>query len=644
LNVCQITQAVTANVSPQTVTVNSTATLWNGCSLTIDTGSGTEETLAPQTSFLKVLDGTHISAIFTQNHAINAQCDMMFGRGNAQSTGYKAGPHALTNNGRWSWEYSNGDGRTNGDWESIGIPGSPALAGTGVSSMGAALTTEFTSGDWIDYAFHAEQFIGGNGNIWVAVVGWERHQGDAHYTRTGIRRTADTLQNVFADIAAASVWPLNHNQARLSDENFWVWGNAVWDDTVTPDPFGILAYEATLAPEACTIGAVLAQDNSSATFPVSMGRFAGYVRPVVDGTEIIAQEYSIPRTQPDVAFSTNSTSGLTPYALPMDVMGLSAGTHTISFNIYNGNKTAHVNTGDGSVTIVNTPGTPSVGTIFGVSATSLFVPVTFGSGSAPLTLPWQYSTDGGATWTSGTAIPVAGAASSATRIVEFLIPSSSPSTSYTIKVAATNGSGTSSYSSNVSGTTAAATTLDVGFDFRDMTAGVTDPTGSYAVTTTNAGTVSPQAYPTTIGGMNVGTVAPFSGTDNGRVRTPSGGRLAGMWFQSNNGTRPNWEIDVTAGTKVAVYIGACDDTGGLANQNHEVKDNTTSIQAVVGAACASGHAIDANGNVFTDVNWYVQQQPVVFTCTSGKINMLWGSTGSASGISALSHLRVVELT
>jgi len=342
--VATVNGAVTGSGTAQTIAVSTTASMRLGSILRVEPGLANQEDVA-----ITIVDGTHVNGIFTLNHANGVSIDTR--NPVAQSDGFKMGPHMGFNNGRFSWEWPDGDGRSShqNTWSQIAYGDHGNI---GESSSGGYNADEFYAGNWFDQLAHFEQWTGANGNAWVGVCLWIRTCGvDAGWRRVGYRRCSDTGQTVLTAPIAASVWPLNHNQCNNGDIFWNIWGNAVYDDTLTADPGGVLAYEKTLTPEACTLGAVSSQTASSATFPITLGRYGAYCRPVVDGTEQAAQEYAFPREQPELGYASNGTGTVPAFVLSRTVTGLSSGAHTISFNIYNGNKTASVNTGNQAVTI-----------------------------------------------------------------------------------------------------------------------------------------------------------------------------------------------------------------------------------------------------------------------------------------------------
>jgi hypothetical protein len=219
------------------------------------------------------------------------------------------------------------------------------------SATGASTANEWTDGNWYDYATYFEQFIGQNGTTYYGATTWMRKIGDAHYTRLGGRRVAATPLTTLRSLQSVTAGCENYNQARTTSLYFHLWGWSFFDDSTNPDPLGILAYEATLTPQTPTISNVVSQTGSSATFTVGIGQYAGSVTPVVDGTPITAQTYTLPLEIPEVDPSTNGTSSIGVNPISRTITGLSAGSHTISFNVTNRAGTISVNTGNKSVTI-----------------------------------------------------------------------------------------------------------------------------------------------------------------------------------------------------------------------------------------------------------------------------------------------------
>jgi len=458
--VMSITPAISSTGS-QTVATSTQYLNGNVSALVVDSGGANQETLtydgvgtAP--GKFTVNSNTSITANFTKTHPAACTCDVNFG--NNQNNGFKLYPGAFTNFGRCSLEIGNGTGMEQ-LW--TGGTGSNLPTTIAESYSGSSIGTIFSSGAWHEMLLHAEQFTGVSGNTFIGINQWIRNIGDTTYTRMGYRRVQDagtTLNDLFIE---AGAFPANYNQSRSTTLKFYLWGHSVWDNATNADPMGVLAHEATLTPEACTVGSVTSQTGTTATFPVTLGRYAKYIRPVIDGTEDAGQEYAIPLEVGDVRMSDNGTSGVNPYVLSQTITGMTTAAHTISFNVYNGNKSAHVNTGNQSVTLVASPGALASisNATAGLSAgKTLTFPITLNaSGSLPTLIAWDYSTDGGTTWTAGTDYTLSNP--SLGQSTTFTASGLTASTAYSIRAREKNGAGSSSNSATVTGTTTAGETL-----------------------------------------------------------------------------------------------------------------------------------------------------------------------------------------
>ncbi len=457
-----ITPAIT---SPglQTVATSTQYVSTSVSSLIVDPGGANQETLygsanngVPAPGQFQTLGNSPNSIAInpTKTHAAGVAVTVTFA--GSQNNGFKISPVAGTNNGRCSLEIGNG---TNLD----AVWSDPVAFSTSIAETytGANITNEFTDATWEDVVMFAEQFTGVNGHTYIGFTMWHRNIGDAAYVRYGYRHVQDTGGSSTGDFVEVSGFCLNYNQARVTELAYYIWGHAAWDHATNSDPLGILAHEATLNPEACTVGAVTSQTSTTATFPISLGRYAKYVRPVIDGVEDASQEYAIPLDVGDIRMSDNGSANLNPYVLSQTITGMTTATHTISFNIYNGNKTAFVNTGDQSVTLVVAPGalaSISDATAGLAAGTTLTFPITLNaSGSVPTAIEWDYSTNGGSTWNPGTDYVLS--SPSLGEATTFTASGLTVSTAYSIRAREKNGAGSSADSATVTGTTTAGETL-----------------------------------------------------------------------------------------------------------------------------------------------------------------------------------------
>lgn len=267
-----------------------------------------------------------------------------------QSAGWKWPMHAGWNDGRYSVEIGNATNYA----LVAGRSGAPSIA---ESAAGADITTEFTDEQWIDYAAHFEQLIGQNGNTYVGVCFWTRAEGDAAYERKSVRRTADTETPTPAPIINAGAFPKNYNQSRKTQEDYWLWGHAAFDDTDVPDPAGILAQEAGFVPGDASVSTADNITDDSADFDVTIGFYSRYIVPVIDDVEDMGQSFEIPAETPDVLPISNGTGSIPPMVLTQTVV-MDPGEHTVAFNVYNADQTESVATNERSVTIPGGPFDP----------------------------------------------------------------------------------------------------------------------------------------------------------------------------------------------------------------------------------------------------------------------------------------------
>lgn len=243
-----------------------------------------------------------------------------------QNASLKFGGFFTYSSGRAGLVTSNGSGHT----ANIEIENNPGNTnGLSESFGGFNITNEWSSGaGFIDYLISARQLVGGNGHVWAGLTAWERPMGSAHYSRISGRLIGDTLGSSGFNIQEFVHGILNMNQSFLTEEAFYQWAHAAWDRASNSDPFGVEAYEAALTPAVPLANSLNHQTGGSITSNVQINLYTAFLRPVVDGSDIAGQDFTI--------VSTVSEGGIvTP-----TVTGLAAGSHTVGWKAVNANNSA----------------------------------------------------------------------------------------------------------------------------------------------------------------------------------------------------------------------------------------------------------------------------------------------------------------
>lgn len=242
-----------------------------------------------------------------------------------QNASFKWGTFFSYATGRAGITTSSGSGHT----ANINIENNPGNTnGLPESFGGFNVTNEWTSGSWFDYVIRSRQLVGGNGHVWTGLTVWERAIGSAHFSRLSARLIGDTLSNAGTNIEEYLSTCENMNQSFKTNQVYYQWGSAGWDRAANSDPFGIEAYEAGLTPGTPLTNTLNHQTGGSITCNVQINLYTAALRPVVDGTPVLGQDFSI--------VSTVSEGGIvTP-----TVTGVSTGTHTIGWVAVNANNSA----------------------------------------------------------------------------------------------------------------------------------------------------------------------------------------------------------------------------------------------------------------------------------------------------------------
>ena len=177
-----------------------------------------------------------------------------------------------------------------------------------------------------------------------------------------------------------------------------------------------------------------------------------------------------------------------------------------------------------------------------------------------------------------------------------------------------------------------------GFDFRNTSAYVTDPsTSTFQLCPT--GTANP-AYPTTksVNGQSI-TFGWESGTANVDSRDRNSGidaRLAGINFvPSTAGGSGTWRVDLPSSGSWTLNM-AMGDASGAQTINLNVKDTNTTLFSFANTAVASGSFLDANGTAWTAANWPASNTSKTVTFTTTICRVVFNVPSSLS--TTLTHM------
>ena len=183
--------------------------------------------------------------------------------------------------------------------------------------------------------------------------------------------------------------------------------------------------------------------------------------------------------------------------------------------------------------------------------------------------------------------------------------------------------------------------FDVGIDFRQTSAYVSDPTNcTYCL-----GGVT-DAYPVTRGGATFGWNTWDSGNDLALNRSASiDARLAGGSFIFNNSGTPNppqlFEFDLPSAGTYTIVLAIGDANSPRAFVTVALYDNTSLLATIIsGGTSTTGEFYDAAGNLWTTpAAWVSSNVGVNHTFASTKLILKVGEISSGN-YTALAHLRV----
>jgi hypothetical protein len=189
------------------------------------------------------------------------------------------------------------------------------------------------------------------------------------------------------------------------------------------------------------------------------------------------------------------------------------------------------------------------------------------------------------------------------------------------------------------------TPFDVGFDFRNTLAFVTDPAGAGPMISANS-TTTPLPYPTTttINGVSVtyGMTVAFSSTDNARDRESTfDPRLAGLWFQMNTGTQAVFSVALPAAGTYTIHLAMGDADNARTQSTIQFLDGSTSLFTVVGSPPA-GSFYDATGTVYTNTAWPGSETGVSVTMSGTTLNVKLGTSTNVGSQTDLAYFRIVR--
>ncbi len=171
--------------------------------------------------------------------------------------------------------------------------------------------------------------------------------------------------------------------------------------------------------------------------------------------------------------------------------------------------------------------------------------------------------------------------------------------------------------------TAAVAQWQQGFDFRNTSTFVSDPSGStYVLPST--------AYPTTVSGVTFGWVKPslVQGRDRSTKVDP---RLAGINF-ANNGSPATFYVDLPSpGTyNLSLAMGDAGNEQCYVQCQVQFFDGSTVLGTVTGGLIGAGNFYDATGKAWSAATWPSNNLSQQVTLTGSRLTVVVG-TGKATG-------------
>lgn len=345
-----ITPAITVT-GAQTV-VTSTTSIGNASTIIIDAGGANQETISSWT----VVDSTHLTANFTKTHPASCSCNVSYP---FQASAYKCGPFLNSNGGdptRYGIECGHnsvdGGGHHIGDVVNEAYMTPSTTIGPLISPAGSTgVDSAYWDGACYDEALLFEFRVGTNGHDYASSRYFRRlvnpdtsvgpwYAGASHVQGPMFDGTTWFDGKVFTTWEWTSK---NHNRAIGGDRYYesTEWGIFNADNPSndnSDDPWDCLLTESLAIPVVPQVPTLSSKTSSTATLNVplvasnSTRSYIAKLRPVVDGVDISAQDYTLKVEEHfDVGPNTNNFNIIT-----ITVTGLSTGVHLIGFKGING--------------------------------------------------------------------------------------------------------------------------------------------------------------------------------------------------------------------------------------------------------------------------------------------------------------------
>jgi hypothetical protein len=177
-----------------------------------------------------------------------------------------------------------------------------------------------------------------------------------------------------------------------------------------------------------------------------------------------------------------------------------------------------------------------------------------------------------------------------------------------------------------------------GFDFRNTSAYVTDPTNSTYVL---AGST---LYPTTRNGVTFGWDSSTSLTSVNRS-TSVDARLAGINYIVNNvAAVRTFTVTLPAPGQYSIQLALGDENSGQ-HIYCTVQDSSTVLLTFNNVVVAGGSFVDATGTTYTAATWPTSETAVTKTFATATLNVVIGDiAGTGINSSTIAHLFVTQLS
>lgn len=269
------------------------------------------------------------------------------------TSAYKCGPFLNTNAGdptRFGIEcgHTNIDGSGH-HWgnvvnEGYGGNGGPLIAPAGFTNVDSA----YWDGATYDEVMLSEFRVGSDGHDYSSNRYWRRIVNSDGSVGSWYAGASHVQGSLSSDGKVFTTWGFtskNHNRAignganRYYDISEWgIFNAANPSSDGSDDPWGCLAQEAAAVPVVPQTPTLVSKTSSAATVAVplvaanSTRSYIATLRPVIDGIDTAAQDYTLPVEK---HFDVGPNNG--NYNAPqVTITGLAAGAHTIAFKSING--------------------------------------------------------------------------------------------------------------------------------------------------------------------------------------------------------------------------------------------------------------------------------------------------------------------